>query len=388
MHHSRHGKFPTTTTTTNNNYNYMHPQSSKPPTMASNDVCPVGSHSNGADEPRPDGTKEAKEETNRTQDSGGQNFKTDQNETFSVNIKPEFILAERSSSLPPLPDPPVSDQQDDREDNKRKNRNLKKQMSKKRPRDARLPAEEKVCHSIIRGEKCPYGNKCRYNHDKKSVLENRPPDLTQVEGGCPRYNTKGFCELGIMCRLGSCHINMSTGENLRDENKVEPPPVMNVLSKEVQFQLRRKTYPFKCKRHFEKGGDTPQTKTDTPAGTGTMQEPAADYSPLPTKRKLIDFSNKVYVAPLTTVGNLPFRRIMKRFGADITCGEMTVASNLLEGKPSEWALLKRHPEEDVFGVQIAAGYPDQFTRVCELLEAQTTVDFVDLNMGWYVVAFL
>ncbi|EST05770.1 tRNA-dihydrouridine synthase [Kalmanozyma brasiliensis GHG001] len=103
----------------------------------------------------------------------------------------------------------------------------------------------------------------------------------------------------------------------------------------------------------------------------------------PSEKRRLNWKGELYLAPLTTTGNLPFRRICTSFGSDIHCGEMGLAESFLHGNASEWSLVRRHESERIFGTQLCGGKPDLLVPVAEALKAEIGdgLDFVDINCG-------
>ena len=92
------------------------------------------------------------------------------------------------------------------------------------------------------------------------------------------------------------------------------------------------------------------------------------------------FDGRLWLAPLTVGGNLPYRRLCVEYGAEITVGEMAVVRRLLKNSGAEFALLRSHPSEPFFGAQLADKKLETLAEGARIAESRGA-RFVDLNCG-------
>lgn len=349
----------------------------------------------------------------------------------------------------------------EREDDKR-GKNDKKGKKKKptgqntnrsfgKSRDEKGLCSSRMFSAEFSPQECQWGEKCRFEHDLRTYLrEHKREDLTTFDGKCPVWDALGQCHAGWKCRLVSSHsTERETADGkkelilLEDEERKEkakprvpfatPEGLVNIISNEGKNALYRKRestpradaysdWLNKASQELEKelhgqrqgegetkangDGDKAKDESDTKAKE-EKEETRAQFIEqpfLPSEKRRIYFGPETpTLAPLTTQGNLPFRRLCTDMGAQFTYSEMAFSMPLVQGGKSEWTLLKAHESEMLpptiipgdnvvqgydnsrdfkFGAQIAANKPWQALKATEVLSKFTPhLRVIDLNCG-------
>jgi len=93
----------------------------------------------------------------------------------------------------------------------------------------------------------------------------------------------------------------------------------------------------------------------------------------------LSLDNPVFLAPMAGITDLPYRLIMKRFGAALVFTEMVSATGLCYEGAGSSELLRTLPEERPLGVQLFGDNPQHLAEAARRVEE--TADLIDLNCG-------
>jgi tRNA-dihydrouridine synthase B len=89
----------------------------------------------------------------------------------------------------------------------------------------------------------------------------------------------------------------------------------------------------------------------------------------------------LYLAPQAGVSESPFRRLCRRFGADVVVSEFVSAAGILLGAPRTHGHLRFDDAERPIGIQIFGADPAVMADAAALVAEVYGPDFIDINFG-------
>lgn len=94
----------------------------------------------------------------------------------------------------------------------------------------------------------------------------------------------------------------------------------------------------------------------------------------------MDFCNKIILAPMAGICDLPFRLLCKEQGCDVVYTEMISAKGMYYNNKNTEPLLMTKPEESPVGVQLFGSEPKLMAEQAKRIEDKGFA-FLDVNMG-------
>src|ERR1041384_2209267 len=89
----------------------------------------------------------------------------------------------------------------------------------------------------------------------------------------------------------------------------------------------------------------------------------------------------LYLAPMAGVSESPFRRLCRRFGADVVVTEFLSAEGIRRENPATIAKLRFGSDERPIGVQIFGAEPSAMADAAAFVTDVFQPEFVDINFG-------
>ena len=96
---------------------------------------------------------------------------------------------------------------------------------------------------------------------------------------------------------------------------------------------------------------------------------------------LKDGSVPLYLAPQAGVSESPFRRLCRRFGADVVVSEFVSAEGIRRHDRRTHSYLRFHDDERPIGIQIFGADAEAMAEAARLVEEVYEPDFLDINFG-------
>ncbi|KAL4917838.1 tRNA-dihydrouridine(47) synthase [NAD(P)(+)] [Aspergillus aurantiobrunneus] len=381
--------------------------------------------------------------------SGQQNGQTPPRQKGIAPIKAEYLLPrpQQTQSADRNTDDAAEEAGYQDRDGEKKGKKQKKTGQNKsrtfgRSHDAKGLCASRAFNPEFSPAECTYGGDCRFEHDLRAYLkEHKREDLTTFNGVCPVWEARGKCGSGWKCRFVSSHMIERENEDGRkelvltedEERKKKAQPlvpfagedgIVNTTSMEDKMSLskRRRGMPraeaysdwldetskeLEKHLHGRRQNGSGQTDNTEDKDKEEKEDNRATYSEAPflpsEKRRLYFGPETPALAPLTTQGNLPFRRLCVELGAQLTYSEMALSMPLFQGHKGEWALMRAHETEALpptvsprdgivegydnskdlrFGAQIAGNKYRYVMKATEVLSALTpNLRVIDLNCG-------